>query len=323
MKKTVLSLLAFFAFVLCIHAQNSVQLNIHHKLTDADFAFNEGAKNNMEHDFNVTRLQYYMSGFSLIHDGGTETAIEDAFHVLVNASQATEIDLGMHNITQLDAIRFHIGVHPDFNHTDPASYGNGNPLAPSFPSMHWGWAAGYRFVAIEGKGGSSYNQLYQLHGLGDNNYFQTEVALEVSAESGEVIIDLDGDYSRILEDISVNSGVIVHGDYGEAKKALENFKDFVFSPSPMASSTVDFSEVTGFSVYPNPTADGTATVSVSATQDLTYTVSVTDILGRQVKYFDNVKSNNAITVEVTQPGFYLVNLIKNGQVVITQKLVSK
>lgn len=322
MKKTVLFLLAMMTSALGMYAQNSVQLNIHHKLADTDFAFNEGAKNNMEHDFNVTRLQYYISEISIIHDGGTETAIEDLF-VLVNASQATEVDLGSHDITNVEGINFYIGVDPDFNHLDPASYPNGHPLAPSFPSMHWGWAAGYRFVAIEGKGGSSYNQLYQLHGLGDNNYFKTQVALDVAAENGAVVIDLDGDYTRVLEDISVNAGIIVHGEYGEAKKALENFRDFVFSPTQIASSTVDFSEVSGFGVYPNPTVGGTATLSISATQDLTYEVSVTDIIGRQIQHFDNVESNSTLTVQVNQPGIYFVNLIKNGQAVITQKLVSK
>jgi hypothetical protein len=309
-------------FALGNYAQNSIQLNIHHKLADTDFAFNEGAKNNMEHDFNVTRLQYYISGISLIHDGGSETIIDD-LHVLVNASQATQVDLGEHNITNVEAINFHIGVDPAVNHLDPASYPAGHPLAPSFPSMHWGWAAGYRFVAIEGKGGSSYNQLYQLHGLGDDNYFKTEVALDLTAENGTLTIDLDGDYTRVLEDISVNAGIIVHGDYGEARKALQNFRDYVFNPSQTVSATVDFSEVTGFSVYPNPTAGGSATVSVSATQDLTYSVSVTDILGRQVQFFDNIISNTTITVEAAQPGLYMVNLIKNGQAVITQKLVSK
>ena len=324
MKKTVLSLFAIFAFVFCISAQNSIQLNIHHKLANADFAFNEGAKNNMDNDFKVTRLQYYMSGLSFVHDGGTETALEDAFHVLVNANQATEIDLGAHDITQLEAIRFHIGVHPDFNHTDPASYGGGNPLAPSFPSMHWGWAAGYRFVAIEGKGGSSYDQTYELHGLGDANYYMTEIALDLTAEIGAIAINIDGDYTRVLENISVNSGVIVHGDYGDARKALTNLRDFVFSPSQTASSTIDFSEVTGFDVYPNPTTiDGAATVSISTTLDLTYAISVTDILGRQIQHFDNIAGNSNLTVQVGQPGIYLVNLIKNGQVVITQKLVSK
>ena len=44
---------------------------------------------------------------------------------------------------------------------------------------------------------------------------------------------------------------------------------------------------------------------------------------RKIQHFDNVESNSTLAVLVTQPGIYLVNLIKNGQAVITQKLVSK
>ena len=78
-----------------------------------------------------------------------ETAIPNKW-VLVNASEATEVDLGSHDVTNVEAVHFHIGVDSSVNHSDPASYPMGHPLAPVFPSMHWGWAAGYRFVAIEG-----------------------------------------------------------------------------------------------------------------------------------------------------------------------------
>ncbi len=301
-------------------AQNNIQVNIHHKLGGVDFALNLGTTNNLNDDFKVARLQYYVSGISLLHDSGTETMIED-LHVLVNATQTTEIDLGDHNIDHVEAIRFHIGVHPDFNNLDPAAYPSGHPLAPTNPSMHWGWAAGYRFVALEGKGGSSYNQTYELHGLGNNNYYMTEVALDLTAENGAIVINLDGDYTRILENISVNGGLIVHGDFGAAKQALANFRDYVFSPSSTATSTVDFSEVTNFTVYPNPATVGTAVVSIAASQDLTYAVSVTDILGRPVQHIHFVKSNQLIPVETTRPGLFLVHLIKDGQTVITQKLV--
>ena len=188
--------------------------------------------------------------------------------------------------------------------------------------MHWGWAAGYRFVAFEGNGGSAFNQLFQLHGLEDDNYFQAEVALDLTANNNEIFINLDADYARALEDINVNSGVIVHGGYDEAKQCLENFRDYVFTPSIETTSTVDFSEVSKFDVFPNPT-NGNTTINLSATQDLSYQVSVTDILGKQVMFFDSVKSNSTLDLELSSAGFYFVNLIKEGQPVITKKLISK
>ena len=303
------------------YAQNNVQFKINHKLGDADFAMETGAKNNIDHDFEVTRLEYYISEITITHDGGTETTIEDLW-ILVDADQDTQVDLGDHDINAVEKVSFSTGVDPDHNHLDPASYQASHPLAPKFPSMHWGWAAGYRFVAFEGNGGSAFNQLFQLHGLEDDNYFQTEIELDIVADNNEVLLNLDADYTRALEDINVNSGVIVHGGYGEAKQCLENFRDFVFSPVSETTSTIDFSEVSKFEVFPNP-ANGTAILALETNQDLIYQVAVTDILGKQIMFFDEVNSNSTINLDLDDAGFYFVNLIKEGHPVITKKLISK
>ena len=137
-----------------------------------------------------------------------------------------------------------------------------------------------------------------------------------------VIINIDADYTRALEDINVTAGIIVHGDYGEAKQCLENFRDFVFSAASETIATIDFSEVSKFKVFPNP-ANSNATIALEATKDLTYKVSVTDILGKQVMLFDAVNSNSTIDLELNDAGFYFINLIKEGQAIITRKLISK
>lgn len=321
MKKLVLFLVIFCAVSWSISAQNNVQFNINHLLGDVNFEMNTGAKNNIDNDFNVSRLQYYISEISIIHDGGTETAIEDLW-ILVDASEATKVDLGDHNITAVEAIHFHIGVDEAHNHLDPASWPADHPLAPSFPSMHWGWNAGYRFIAYEGMGGAGFNQMIQLHGLGDQNYFKTEVPVSATAENNVININLDADYARGLENIGVNSGVIVHGDYGEAKTALENFRDYVFTESENVNSTVDFSEVSAFDIFPNP-AQGETTLFVSSNEDLTYQVSVSDVLGRQIQYLNEVKSNTSVELNLNQSGVFIVSLMKEGQPVISKRLISK
>lgn len=322
MKKIVLFLTAFLMLNLLGNAQNNVQLNINHKLSQVTFQFNDGAKNNMDHSFYASRLEYYISEISIIHDGGIETPVTGKY-ILVDASQSTEVDLGDFDVTEVEGINFHIGVDEAANHSDPASYSADHPLAPKFPSMHWGWAAGYRFIAYEGMGGATFNQLFQLHGLGDDNYFKTEISLAASANNGEVVINLDADYTRGLENVAVNSGPIVHGDYGDAKKALENFRDFVFSPSSETTSTIDFREVTRFEVFPNPAFNGTANLLLNADKDLNYEVSITDVLGRQIQRIEVMSSNSIIELEVPKQGMYFINLIKEGQPVISKKLISK
>ncbi|MFK7907637.1 MAG: MbnP family protein [Chitinophagales bacterium] len=320
MKNYLLIFLALGLFSISSFAQNSIQLQINHKLGDEAFVMQTEATNNIGNKFNTTRLEYYISEITILHNGTIETKIDDLW-VLANAGdETTLVDLGMHNIDAIEGISFHIGVDKEHNHADPASYGNGHPLAPKFPSMHWGWAAGYRFIAYEGKGGNSLNQDCQLHGLGDDNYFQTSVDVVATAVNNEIIIDLNADYTRVLEDINVNSGVIVHGDNGAAKKALENFRDYVFSVASDATSIVDFSEINSVNLYPNPANVGRAFIAIDATQNLQYQIKVYDVLGREIQSLDNVQSNVPTALNLEVAGLYIVSLVKEGQSVITKKL---
>ena len=323
MKKIILFALVLGALSFQINAQNSVTLNINHKLGDADFAMNQAAKNNMDHDFKVTRLEYYISEISLVHDGGSETQIEDLW-ILANASAKTEVDLGEHDITSVEKIILHIGVDPDHNHLDPPSWPNGHPLAPGSPSMHWGWTAGYRFVAYEGHGGANLNQLFQLHGLGDNNYFTTEVELDATAENNVLSINLDADYTKALEDISVNSGVIVHGDNLEAKQCLENFRDFVFSPASITSSTIDFSEVSEFNIFPNPVANGISTIKLDLEESGNeYDLTITSVDGKLLQYLRDISDGQTMDFSNKSTGMYFINLVKEGQTILTKKIFVK
>jgi hypothetical protein len=310
-------LLSFLVLTTSVFAQNTVKLNINHELGNLPFAFNTGAQNNLGHDFNLNRMEYYLSQFTIVHDGGQETNINSVY-ALVDASEATTIDLGSHNVTTVEAIKFYIGVDSATNHLDPASYPGTHALAPKSPSMHWGWASGYRFAALEGKGSSNYSQTIELHGLGDNNYYQAEVLTSATAANNEVIIDIYADYTRALESISVNVGAFEHGFDGDARKLLFNFSQNVFQQ--FSTSTIDFSEVNSFKVFPNPTT-GQATISLEATEDFTYQVLITDVLGKTIEVINEVRGNQPISTQIEQSGLYFVQLVKDGQTVISKKLL--
>ena len=324
MKCSLLALMAFLILSTSLTAQNNIQLNIRHQLgDDVDFAMNAAMQNNLGHDFKTTRMEYYISEITLTHDGGLQTSIEDVW-ILVDASAPTEVDLGSHDINAVEKISFYIGVDEEHNHLDPSSYPSTHPLAPQLPSMHWGWAGGYRFIAFEGDGGSAFNQPIELHVLGDKNYFQTEVSVDfVANDNNELLISLDADYIRALENIELNSGVLIHGGYGAAKQCLENFRNYVFSMTVKTTSIVDFSEVNLFSVYPNPAEGGNFNMTLETEGTLTYQVSITDMLGKKILYFDEVNNNMPLRVQLEEAGFYMINLIKDGQPIITRKLISK
>jgi hypothetical protein len=82
-------------------------------------------------------------------------------------------------------------------------------------------------------------------------------------------------------------------------------------------SVTDFN-ANGFSVYPNPTSTGF--VNVVGTIDDTISVSVYDILGKQV--INETLTNNRINVSALNTGIYIVKISQNDASV-TKKLVIK
>jgi hypothetical protein len=320
MKNLLLFAITLFLLNSSSFAQNDVVLNIKHKLGDADFTLDTELTNNLGHSFKLTRLQYYISEISVIHDGGTETPIEDKYVLVKNGSLPTIVELGNHDIVEVEAISFHIGVDSAHNHLDPATYPTSHPLAPQNPSMHWGWIGGYRFLALEGNCGSNFDQPVNIHSLGDQNYFKTQVDLSATAENNEIMINIEADYLRGVDDIALDAEMIVHGDYGEAVTALENFRDYVFSPASSTTSVSDFEYITSFEIFPNPTF-GITTLKINAEQASNFDVIISDILGKQVQMIRAVANNSNIDFEIKDAGLYFVTLVKDGQQVVTKKLM--
>jgi hypothetical protein len=322
MKKLLPSfLLMLFLFSTSILiGQNNVTLKINHKLGDADFAFNTEAANNMDNQFNVDRLEYYMSGFTLFHDD-TSTEISDLYF-LVRANEETVLDLGSFDIDNITEIRFHIGVDEDPNHSDPSGYSPSNPLSPQFPSMHWGWAAGYRFIAMEGKSGASLNQEFQLHGLGDDNYLETRKIITPTTTAEGILIELDADYTRVIEDVNVSGGVISHGETGAAKTALQNMRDFVFSQTGSVSDVTDYTAISKLAVFPNPTANQEIQISVETVNSEAVDLQLFRVDGSLVNS-KTVSGNNTTVMQLDAKGFYFLRVSQNGQTVAYQKIVAQ
>jgi hypothetical protein len=320
--KKIFLLFSLSLFSIGVFAQTNFKLNIQHKLGEEDFALEMSANNNLDQNFKTSRLEYYISEISISHDDGMKTTIDDLW-ILVDASEPTLVDLGEHSISSIDKINFHIGVNPEHNHEDPASYPSDHPLAPQFPSMHWGWAFGYRFIAFEGTSGNNFSQTFELHGLGDENYFKTEIDVNdvVASNATEFIINLNADYTRALENVQVSAGPIVHGTGYEAQTAIENFRDYVFSYADGVTSTIQFNEVSSFEVFPNPSRDGFISLSLNSLSKEPYQVSVTDLLGRQVLFIKNIREGDLQELFIQTPGFYTVNLMKDGQIGISKKIL--
>ncbi len=202
--------LLFIILVLAINiasAQVNVTLYMAQKLGGQPFAYNTSIEADMGYSFNMTRMQYYISEIKLIHDGGVVTPVTDLYF-LVDPAVDAEFQLGEFTITALESIQFSIGVDQAHNHLDPASYPNGHPLAPQNPSMHWGWASGYRFIAIEGLAGddsNSLNNTYQIHTIGNTNYKTVIIDVAGEINKDDMSIYVQADYDKFLINIDASN----------------------------------------------------------------------------------------------------------------------
>ena len=106
----------------------------------------------------------------------------------------------------------------------------GHPLGPVHPSMHWGWAAGYRFLALEGYSGTNLDAQSQVHALEDNNFFHQTHAVVGEAFNGALSLSLDANYEYMFEGLPVSEGFFVHGSTGIASETMVNMKIWFLKP---------------------------------------------------------------------------------------------
>jgi len=312
--KKLVGLLIFVFPVVCF-SQTPVNLTIYHKLGASDFAYYLPSQNNMNGSFKLTRMEYYLSNFAIIHDGGQTISLPDTVIALVKAGQPTSVSLGNFNLTNIEGIKFYVGVPKNFNHNDPALQVNGSPLAYQAPSMHWGWISGYQFIALEGFTGAAMDQLTELHSFGDDNYFETTVLSSGLMYNGQYYINVNADYNRGLENIDISTGLIVHGDFLPANMLLENFHDYVFSPNNSLATISEISQL-AVSIYPNP-SNGKFTIETPATFDGSQ-LKVYSSNGQLIKSTSIKNGAQKTEIELKEKGSLLLEFYKDGN-----KLFSK
>ena len=277
MKKTFYCFCALLIANVAIAQSKTVILNIEHRIGADTCASGIEGINNLGNPFKLNRIQYYMDEIILVHDGGSkDTATVLA---LIDGFSQTSLNLGTFTVDSLESVRFAIGVNASLNHLDPTTYNPNDPLAPKSPSMHWGWTAGYRFIAAEGLGGSTFSQIFEFHGLGDGNY--AHLTLPTSGTFigfDTLLITVTADYNELFRGLNLGSGPISHGETGGAAQTLHNMNNYVFT-SGEGNASMSLEERTPvIGIYPNP-SNGQFIIESSKAG----TYEVLDVLGRKIK----------------------------------------
>ena len=320
--KKILLIAFLFSTSFGLYAQSPILLSIKHKLSGENYSPTTSVTAEMGYQFNAKRVQYYISNIKLIHDGGNETLIDE--HFLIDASEDFVGQLGTPAIENLEGIKYSIGVDESLNHLDPTTYAEDHPLAPQNPNMHWGWASGYKFVAMEGNAGNNLANIYEIHALGDENYFESNPEINWYYQSqtsfAPIVIDIHADYTNAMKGIDASGGVIEHGFNDEAVTILENFRDHVFGPgdgSPLSNQTIELD--TKLTITPNP-AGPYAVIELSNYAG-DYFMQLIDVTGKKVFSKTMQSRDQLLDTSNFANGIYFVQLFDANNLVTTQRLV--
>ena len=251
------------------------------------------------------RIEYYIHLNSLISNQNIATDLIDKY-ILVNASQ-NNYNIGEIELLDDDLIslNFNIGVEYNLNHADPSLQDSSHPLAPQFPSMHWGWAAGYRFAALEGmidkNQDSVMETVFQYHPVDDSYYSDTITSEGIIENENNVTIFINANYDRLIENIGTDEGGVYHGIHEENGLLMDNFsRNNVFTvPENLNLKETYVSNA----VFPNPFSN---TIQLNLNENSI--VKVYNSLGLLVDEFKFDKGQQQINTETLLNGIYILSI---------------
>jgi hypothetical protein len=195
-------------------------------------------------------------------------------------------------------------------------------LAPQNPSMHWGWAAGYRFIALEGMAGGpgNLNNVFEIHALNDGNYKTLTLPTAAELTGSTLTIHLTADYKALLTGVNVGGGIISHGSGGASATVMNNLKNLVFTSQ--TSRVVDPAFAGTFRISPNQGPAGNMRVTTDLPAGPSYRIACTDMTGRQVMEQTLPSGIASVGLDHSlRAGLYLVQLWQNDRVVAVEKVV--
>ncbi|MEZ5414674.1 MAG: MbnP family protein [Opitutaceae bacterium] len=150
----------------------------------------------------ITRLSALLSDFQLLQPDGSVVRLEGQYGYLDVASDRLSVALKNVPAGNYKGLQMVIGVPAALNHADPGIWPAGHPLNPQVNSMHWNWAGGYVFMALEGywrDAGASDPSGFSYHLAGDERAMRVRFLTSFAVESAtRVTLALDA--SKLFRD---------------------------------------------------------------------------------------------------------------------------
>ena len=275
----------------------------------------------------LTRAEFYISEIELIRADSSVVPLQDAYLLVNVENPRADYRLGQWDVSNVIGVNLHIGVDSAHNHLDPSTYPDEHPLANQKNSMHWGWVAGYRFMAIEGvidnnNDGAPETDL-QFHNIGDPLYKTVRLSCQGQAQNDTLRLNFDLDYARLFQDIPMTGNLILHGSEPVNDQMMENaaHRDFI-RPVQVSAAPQLPDLASQINIAPNP-ASGTTLIAYDLAGNAALTLVLTNALGQTVRRISDQPASGAVRWDAAglTNGLYQLAFYQNGRFLVAKPFV--
>ncbi len=257
-------IVAFFMLLLNTaqsQSTNKVIFTFEHKAGNTDLILDTtifSVWNNKK--MKITRAQLYLSEMELQLPNGLVQPLTDHYLLISASEKQVNYDMGNWPVTSIGGATLHVGVPKEINHSDPSLWPPRHPLTLQDPSMHWGWAGGYRFLVVEGKVDNDNDDIpetpFEYHSLGDNLYKAVVTTGIVGAQNGILRVTFTLDYARLFNGLNLKKDLIQHGNGDQNIIMMNNAETagFIYLANTSTTKGLEDDSVV-IHVLPNPSDD--------------------------------------------------------------------
>lgn len=307
-----------FSIVACVSlyssAQTDVYLHFPPKVGGVDLVQNTTVQTLNGIEMSIDYFNYYISNVHIIHDGGQDLNLSDT--VFIVKAEDNILELGMLNVTNIEAINFGVGVPQSVNHADISQYTEDNPLSWQDPSMHWGWTSGYKFLLVNGYGDSNNDgtadELFQIHSLGNANYKNVSMSVIPTVSADHITVVINCNLDEWLFGINPGTVGVHHGTTGVNSSVMNNVDNRPVFTLPGNASVQDLA------------SDGTITYAINS-ESVSFNwkdvanvdnFRLIDLAGKVIESGNASEFNGTHTSQIVRSGSYFFYLLdSNGSII--------
>ena len=192
--KTAAFLVIFFMPLLA----GTLRIDLSHQFGDQPLTLNS-LKYESAETLSVSRLSYLISQPALQNENGSWQELPRQYAFINASTRRASFTLTKVPPGTYKSFRFSLGVPQKENHGDPAQYPADHPLNPNLNNLHWDWAGGYIFLALEGQFRTPPKRLngFVYHLANDQNFSRVQLAANFRIKNNTALA-LSFDLKKLL-----------------------------------------------------------------------------------------------------------------------------